>query len=74
MMSDAIMVSYVDMIGLCHSVAILWEIYVMRPKLDNRLCISVPSIVINSNTQAMFNILKNVYIFLQINIKFNNNF
>ena len=25
-----IMESYVDIIGLCHSVAILWEIYVMR--------------------------------------------
>ena len=27
-----IMVSYVDIFGLCHSVAILWEIYVMRSK------------------------------------------
>ena len=27
-----IMVAYVDIIGLCHSVAILLEIYVMRPK------------------------------------------
>ena len=26
------MVSYVDMIGLCHSVAILQEIYEMQPK------------------------------------------
>ena len=27
-----IMVPYLDIIGLCHSVAILWEIYAMRPK------------------------------------------
>ena len=31
-----IMVPYVDIIGLCHSVAILWEIYVMRPKCHVR--------------------------------------
>jgi hypothetical protein len=27
-----IMVSYVDINGLCHNVPIIWEIYVMRPK------------------------------------------
>ena len=27
-----IMVSYVDLIGLCHSIVFLWEIYVMRHK------------------------------------------
>ena len=31
-----ITVSYVDIIGLCHSVAILFEIYVMRPKCHVR--------------------------------------
>ena len=31
-----IMVSYVDIIGSCHSVAILWEIYVMRVKCHVR--------------------------------------
>ena len=30
------MVSYVNIIGLCHSVAILWEIYVMRPECHVR--------------------------------------
>ena len=31
-----IMVSYVDIIGLCHSVAILWKIYLMRRKCHVR--------------------------------------
>ena len=31
-----IIVSYVEIIGLCHSVAIFWEIYVMRPKCHVR--------------------------------------
>ena len=31
-----IMVSYVDLFGLCHSVAILLGIHVMRPKCDVR--------------------------------------
>ena len=34
-----IMVSYVDIIGLFHSVTILWEFYVMQPKCQVRwLC------------------------------------
>ena len=31
-----IILSYVEIIGLCHSVEILWEIYVMRPKCHVR--------------------------------------
>ena len=41
-----ILVLYVDIIGLCHSVAILWEIYVMRHKYHQ---VAVLSFQANAN-------------------------
>ena len=61
-----IMVYYVNIIDLCHSVAILWEIYVMRHKchvrwlrdLVNRLCTRSPYSYVQSRDSDLKSIDK----------------
>ena len=60
-----ILVSYVDIIGLCNSVAILWENYVMWPKLMSREVAALPfQAHANYGTWTMVNGGKRIYIFI----------